>query len=160
LYIALLFQQAKFVIMKSNSDTHSDSSPHRGPAQQSDGNRRGAFKTGIIELEEMEFYAYHGHFEEEQIVGNKFLVNISIETDCSAAAKSDNLNDALNYVSIYKITKEEMDKKSYLLENLTGRIIDRIHKEFPQIIHSKVKVSKLNPPMGGRMEKVSVTFTR
>jgi dihydroneopterin aldolase len=115
---------------------------------------------GLIELEEMEFYAYHGHFEEEQIVGNKFLVNISIETDCSAAAKSDNLNDALNYVSIYKITKEEMEKKSYLLENLTNRIIDRIHKEFPQIVHSKVKVSKLNPPMGGRMEKVSVTFSR
>jgi len=117
-------------------------------------------RTGIIELEEMEFYAYHGHFEEEQIVGNKFLVNISIETDCSKAAVSDDLNDALNYVSIYKITKEEMEKKSYLLENLTGRIIDRIHKEFPQIVHSKVKVSKLNPPMGGRMEKVSITLER
>ena len=114
----------------------------------------------LIELEEMEFYAYHGHFEEEQVVGNKFLVNISIETDCSKAAESDKLQDALDYVSIYKITKQEMDKKSHLLEHLVGRIIDRIHNEFPQIVHSKVKVSKLNPPMGGKMEKVSVTFSR
>ena len=117
-------------------------------------------RTGLIELEEMEFYAYHGHFKEEQIVGNKFLVNISIETDCSKAAETDELKDALNYVSIYEITKEEMAIKSFLLENLVGRIINRIHSEFPQIVSSKVKVSKLNPPMGGRMEKVSVTFTR
>ena len=135
--------------MNSNSDTHINTSPHRGSGGKA-----------LIELEEMEFYAYHGHFEEEQIVGNKFLVNISIETDCSRAAETDNLKDALDYVSIYKITKEEMEIKSHLLEHLTQRIIDRIHEEFPQIIHSRVKVSKLNPPMGGRMQKVSITMSR
>lgn len=117
-------------------------------------------QTGLIELEEMEFYSYHGHFAEEQIVGNKFLVNIAIETDCTKAAETDNLEDALNYVLIYDITKEEMAIKSHLLEHLVARIIDRIHAEFPQIVSSKVKVSKLNPPMGGRMEKVSVTLNR
>ncbi len=153
MYIALQFQQPKLVIMKSDIDTHTNSSPLKG-------DKRGASHTGLIELEEMEFYAYHGHFKEEQIVGNKFLVNITIETDCSKAAKTDELEDALNYVSIYEITKEEMAVKSYLLESLVGRIINRIHSEFPQIISSKVKVSKLNPPMGGRMEKVSVTLKR
>ena len=139
--------------MKSDIDTHINSSPLKR-------DKRGTFQTGLIELEEMEFYAYHGHFKEEQIVGNKFLVNISIETDCSKAAETDELEDALNYVSIYEITKEEMAVKSYLLENLVERIINRIHSEFPQIIGSKVKVSKLNPPMGGRMEKVSITMSR
>ncbi len=132
-----------------------DSDTHINPSAHSEG-KRGA----LIELEEMEFYAYHGHFEEEQIVGNKFLVDISIETDCTKAAETDILEDALNYVSIYELTKEEMSKKSYLLEHLVGKIINRIHSEFPEVIHSKVKVSKLNPPMGGRMEKVSVTFSR
>ena len=139
--------------MKSDINTHINSSPLKR-------DKRGTSHTGLIELEEMEFYAYHGHFKEEQIVGNKFLVNISIETDCSKAAETDELEDALNYVSIYEITKEEMAVKSYLLENLVGRIINRIHSEFPQIIGSKVKVSKLNPPMGGRMEKVSITMSR
>ncbi len=139
--------------MISNFDTHSDPSLLKG-------DKKGSALTGLIELEEMEFYAYHGHFEEEQIVGNKFLVNISLETDCSKAAETDDLNDALNYVSIYNITKEEMGKKSHLLEHLVARIIDRINSEFPQIISSKVKVSKLNPPVGGRMDKVSVTLTR
>ena len=117
-------------------------------------------QTELIELEEMEFYAYHGHFKEEQIVGNKFLVNISIETDCAKAAETDNLEDALDYVSIYEITKKEMETKSYLLEHLAARIINHIHAEFPQIVSSKVKVSKLNPPIGGRMEKVSITLSR
>ena len=56
-----------------------------------------AIKTmGLIEIEGMQFYAFHGHFESEQIVGNEFLVNLKIETDCNQAAISDNLDDALN----------------------------------------------------------------
>ena len=133
--------------MISDTETHAKTPSLRGA-------------TGLIELEEMEFYSYHGHFKEEQIVGNKFTVNITIETDCTKAAETDDLEDALNYVSIYNITKEEMDKKSHLLEHLTARIIDRIRSEFPQIISCRVKVSKLNPPVGGRMQKVSVTLTR
>ena len=66
---------------------------------------------GIIEIEGMEFYAYHGHFKEEQVVGNKFLVNISIETNCTIAGISDNLNDALDYQKVYTLIKEEMEKK-------------------------------------------------
>jgi dihydroneopterin aldolase len=116
--------------------------------------------TGLIELEEMEFYAYHGCFKEEQIVGNRFLVNIAIETDCTKAAASDNINDALNYVSVYELTKKEMMQNSHLLEHLANRIIEQLHIQFPSVIHSKVKVSKMNPPMGGQMRCVSLTVTR
>ena len=52
---------------------------------------------GLIQIENMEFYSYHGHFKEERIVGNKFLVNLSIETDMKASSASDNLKDAVNY---------------------------------------------------------------
>ncbi|MGC9355356.1 MAG: dihydroneopterin aldolase, partial [Mariniphaga sp.] len=52
---------------------------------------------GIVEIEGMRFYAYHGHFEAERVVGNEFQVDVQLETDCEAAATSDNLEDALNY---------------------------------------------------------------
>ncbi len=65
---------------------------------------------GIIELEEMEFYAYHGCFKEEQVVGNKFMVNIAIQVDVENPAKTDNIKDALNYVSVYEITKKEISR--------------------------------------------------
>lgn len=115
---------------------------------------------GTIELEQMEFYAYHGCFEEEQVVGNRFLVDVTLETDCEAASKSDHINDALNYVTVYELVREEMKQNSHLLEHLTRRIIDSIYRMFPQVIHVKVKVSKMNPPMGGQMKNVSVTFSK
>lgn len=115
---------------------------------------------GIIEIEGMEFYAYHGHFKEEQVVGNKFLVNISIETNCTIAGISDNLNDALDYQKVYTLIKEEMEKKSFLLENICSRILDKLYLQFNSIEKASIKVSKINPPMGGQIKKVSVTLTR
>lgn len=114
---------------------------------------------GLIELEEMEFYAYHGCFKEEQVVGNRFLVNIALKTDCSIATETDNIHDALNYVSVYELTKEQIMQNSHLLEHLTKRIIDSIKSHFPQIEWLKVKVSKMNPPMGGQMKCVSLTLS-
>lgn len=115
---------------------------------------------GMIEIEGMEFYAYHGHFAAEQVVGNRFTVNLTLITDCSMAAKSDNLDDALDYQHAYRIVKEEMEVKSYLLEHVAGRILDRFEKEYSNIEKVKIKISKLNPPMGGEIEKVSVTLER
>ncbi|MEI6275634.1 MAG: dihydroneopterin aldolase [Prolixibacteraceae bacterium] len=115
---------------------------------------------GIIELEGMEFYAYHGYFKSEQIVGNRFEVNISIETDCEKAAFSDHLSDALNYEGIYKLVKEEMHQPSHLLEHVAGRILSRIHGEYPDAGKVCVKISKSRPSMGGHIKAVSVTMSR
>jgi dihydroneopterin aldolase len=115
---------------------------------------------GLIEIEEMEFYAYHGHFKQEQVVGNKFTVNIAIETNCDTAAISDNLHDALDYQKVYKIIKSEMEKKSYLLENICKRILDTLYENFNTIKKATIKVSKHNPPMGGQIGKVSITMSR
>ncbi len=115
---------------------------------------------GRIDLEEMSFYAGHGCFEEEQRVGNHFTVNISIETDCSRPSYTDNIDDALNYVSVYEITREQMAINSHLLEHVTNRIIDAIYNRFPYILKITVKVSKMTPPMGGQMRCVSVTLSR
>jgi 7,8-dihydroneopterin aldolase/epimerase/oxygenase len=115
---------------------------------------------GIIEIEGMEFYAYHGHFAEEQIIGNRFVVDLALFTDCTKAAKSDNLFDALNYQSVYLIVKEEMQIKSHLLEHVAGRILNRLYEGYELIERAKVKISKLNPSMGGQIDKVSVTLER
>ena len=88
---------------------------------------------GFIDIEGMEFYAYHGHYREEQIVGNKFLIDLKIEADCSVPANSDDIKDAVNYQTAYKIIKKEMQKKSNLLENIAGRILDSIYENMKNI---------------------------
>jgi dihydroneopterin aldolase len=115
---------------------------------------------GIIQIENMEFYSFHGHFREERIVGNRFLVNLEIETDMSAPSQSDNLKDAVNYQRAYEIVKQQMEIKSYLLENIAGRILDALYAEMSGIRRATVKVSKLNPPMGGKIGSVSVTMSK
>lgn len=115
---------------------------------------------GLIEIENMEFYSFHGHFREERIVGNKFLVNLTIETDMTVPARTDNLKDAVNYQKAYEIVKQQMDIKSYLLENIAGRILDALFTEMKGIQKATVKVSKLNPPLGGKISSVSVEMTR
>ena len=113
-----------------------------------------------IELEGMKFYAFHGHYPVEKEVGNEFLVDLAITVDCIKAGETDNLADALIYQTAYEIVKTEMGKKSDLLENVAMRILDRLFLQFPEIRNSSIKVSKLNPPMGGEIMKVSVVFYR
>jgi len=113
---------------------------------------------GLIELEGMEFYAYHGHFREEQVVGNRFIVDLKIGTDTTKAANSDNLNDALDYQKVYNIVSKEMEVKSFLLENIAGRLKEKLINEFPQINYIELRVSKINPPLGGKVQKVSVVL--
>jgi dihydroneopterin aldolase len=115
---------------------------------------------GIIRIEDMEFYAFHGHFKEERIVGNRFLVDLTIETDMRIPAESDNLKDAVNYQRVYEIVKLQMEKKSHLLEHIAGRILDAIYAEMEGIKKATVKVSKMNPPMGGKIGSVSVVISR
>ncbi len=115
---------------------------------------------GVIEIEGMKFYAYHGHFAAEQVVGNNFEVNIRIEAECEAAAENDNLEDALNYQAVYETIKAEMQIKSALLENVAKRILDALYERFPATKKVSVKISKMNPPMGGEIERVSVTLVR
>lgn len=115
---------------------------------------------GLIEIEGMKFYAYHGHFDAEKVVGNNFEVNIQIKTNCTKAAKTDDLKDALNYQEVYNLIKAEMIQKSDLLENVASRILESLYKQFKSIEKAKVKISKLNPPMGGEIKQVSVTLEK
>jgi 7,8-dihydroneopterin aldolase/epimerase/oxygenase len=115
---------------------------------------------GLIQIENMEFYSFHGHFKEERIVGNKFIVDLTVETDMTLPSKSDNLKDAVNYQRLYEIIKLQMDEKSHLLEHIAGRILDAIYSEMQGIKKATVKVSKMNPPMGGKIGSVSIVLSR
>ncbi len=116
---------------------------------------------GKIIIEEMEFYAFHGHYQEEQIVGNRFLVDLEMDADLTDAADSDNLDDAVNYQQAYQIIKYEMRQtKSNLLENIGKRILDALFAEMEGIEKASIRIRKLNPPMGGPIKSVGIKMSR
>lgn len=114
---------------------------------------------GTIKLHKMEFFSYHGCFEEETVVGNYFNVDLSIKTPTQRAEASDNLEDALNYQLVYNVVEAEMAKPSKLLEHVGRRILTALYATFnDKILKVKITVQKMNPPLGGKMQGVSVTL--
>ena len=113
---------------------------------------------GTIELEGMEFRAFHGCLEREKVVGNDFVVDFCGKMDMSAAAESDDLRDAVNYAEIYEVIKEEMAKPSDLLEHVTGRIVKALEEKFPQFTSFSVRVSKKRPPVSGVIQWSRITM--
>ena len=104
----------------------------------------------------MEFHAYHGCLEHEKLLGNTFLVTVAMELDTTLAGTTDELNHTLNYQAVYNAVKEQMKIRANLLEHLAKRILDNLSLRFPEILSIHLKISKLNPPLGGKTEKVSI----
>ncbi|MBP5327480.1 MAG: dihydroneopterin aldolase [Bacteroidales bacterium] len=114
----------------------------------------------VIDIENMEFYAFHGCFAEEAEIGTNFRVDLSLHLDTSLAQKTDNINDTVSYLDVYQTVKKQMAIPSHLLENVAERIASAVLEEFSSIFAVKVKVTKLNPPLGGRMYGVSLTIEK
>ncbi len=111
-----------------------------------------------IAIEGMEFFSYHGHFEEESVIGTNFILDLEFETDTSSAEVTDNLEETVNYLSVYLSVKKQMDKSSLLIENVARRIVDALFVEYDAMDSIKLKFTKVNPPLGGKMKGVSITI--
>ena len=110
----------------------------------------------IIAINDMRFYAHHGCFEQERAIGTHFRVDLRFDTDTARAELSDNIADTVSYLDVYQIVKSEVLQPSNLLEHVARRICDAVMLQFPEIKDVTAVVYKLNPPLDGNMESVSV----
>lgn len=113
---------------------------------------------GVIELEGMRFWAYHGCLESERSKGNLFLVDFRGETDIRKAVENDRLEDTVNYGEIYEVVRQEMEVASDLLEHVAGKIVRAVSDKFPEFVRFSVRVSKQMPPVGGCVQWSRVTL--
>jgi dihydroneopterin aldolase len=110
----------------------------------------------LIKLEGMQFFARHGCYEEEQIIGSHYVVDVVIGTSISRAATSDELPHTINYETVYQIVEAEMRKPANLLEHLLFRIVYALKYQFARMQGLQVTVRKLHPPMEGQVGQASV----
>lgn len=111
---------------------------------------------GTIKLNNIRTFSYHGCLIEEGKIGSDYSIDLEIKTDLRKSAVTDNLHDTVDYVDLNRIVTEEMAIRAKLLEHVAHRIITRIFAELPQVSRIKVAVSKLNPPIGGDVESVTI----
>lgn len=106
-----------------------------------------------IGLEDVRFYAPHGFYEEEHRSGNEFSIDVEVESNIRSAATQDDLGGTVNYSTIYYLLQAEMKKlpPTLLLEALAFRMASRIQNQFPQVTSVKLRLRKLNPPLGGHV---------
>ena len=114
---------------------------------------------GKVSLEGLEFHAYHGIYPQERSSGNKFEVDIHVETRFADAAFNNELSGTINYEELYAVVKQEMDKPSKLLEAVAHAIARQTLETFSEASTVEVKISKFNPPIGGVCRKASVVVT-
>lgn len=115
---------------------------------------------GIIKVENIRLFAYHGCLVEEGKIGSDYRVDLKVKADLEKSTKSDELADTVDYVHLNLIVKEEMAIRAKLLEHVADRITVRILKELPMVTVANVDVSKINPPIGGNVEMVTVSLSR
>ncbi len=111
---------------------------------------------GIIKLQNIRTFSFHGCLKEEAKIGSDYRVDLEIKSDLRKSSVSDELNDTVDYVLLNKIVVEEMGIRSNLLEHVGHRIIARIFNEIPSVSRILLAVSKLNPPIGGDVEAVTI----
>lgn len=111
-----------------------------------------------IRLERMEFRAFHGCYELERKVGNRFHVDLELRAELGAVAERDDVRLAVNYLSVYEIVREVMARTQCTIERVAMNIIEALYAAFPQLRHVRCTVAKLAPPLGGKLDRVSVTL--
>lgn len=111
------------------------------------------FKINVLGIK---VYAYHGCLEEERKIGGNYVVDIHLKTKNSSALKTDKLEETVDYVDINLAVKKEMSIPSKLIEHVAQRILSRIKKDFNSVEKTKVKITKLSPPINGNVKSVSV----
>ena len=105
----------------------------------------------LIALEDVRFFAYHGFYPEEQILGNEYRMDLYVEAQIMRAAKMDDLGSTVNYETLYFICHSEMKRTKALIETVAQSIVDRVHQHFHNVKGVRIRLKKLNPPMGGRV---------
>lgn len=115
---------------------------------------------GKVRLDNIRLYAFHGCLKEEGVIGSDYRVDLEVNADLQEASRTDRLSDTVDYVHLHTIIREEMGVRSKLLESVAARILDRIFIELPEVSSGEIAISKINPPIGGDVEQVTVILSR
>jgi len=108
----------------------------------------------VVSLEGLKFRAHHGFYDEERLKGNDFICDVKVEVK-SFDSIDDNIFDTVNYEDVYAIISEEMTKTKKLIETVVFNMLENI-KKLENVTGATVKLSKLNPPIKGDVDRAVV----
>ena len=111
-----------------------------------------------IALEQASFYAYHGLYPEETIIGNTFILDVAVQLPDTHEVEE--LSDTVNYQGIFEVAQTVMAIPKPLLEEVVYAITTQLKQRYPAILHSIVTLRKMNPPMGASIRNSMVSLEK
>ncbi|HEY8403574.1 MAG TPA: dihydroneopterin aldolase [Flavobacteriales bacterium] len=109
-----------------------------------------------INLHNIEVYAHHGCWEEEAVIGGRYIVDVTLDVDFKEAAATDDLTKTVDYCVVSDVVYREMAIRSKLIETVAYRILNALIKECPQATKRWVRITKIAAPIPRQVESVSV----
>ena len=114
-----------------------------------------------IHLEDLSFFAYHGLYEQEAKLGQRFEVDLTCWLDLSAAGESDEYAHTVCYASLVKTIETIVTSNRFnLIERLACAICEAVFKTDARIERTRVRVGKPGAPLSIPTGKVSVEIIR
>ncbi|MEO6150649.1 MAG: dihydroneopterin aldolase [Mucilaginibacter sp.] len=110
----------------------------------------------IVLLQGAEFFAYHGYYPEEQLLGCRFIIDLAVTFDPQDTLADDKLSNTVNYEQLYNICSTEMKNPRKLIETVANAIVEKIKSDYPFVLNIELTLKKLNPPMKGNLENSGV----
>lgn len=111
-------------------------------------------------MDNMEFWGFHGVFQEEQLKGQPFIIDAILFLDLEKAGATDNLEETVNYGDLYEKIKCIVEEKRFdLIETLAKEIIEEIFKE-QKVRKTVVRVKKPKAPILGKFNYMAVEMER
>jgi dihydroneopterin aldolase len=115
-----------------------------------------------IHLEGMAFYGYHGVDPAEKALGQRFIVDVTVERDLRKPGRSDVVADTVSYAALFKLTRSVVEGPSCdLIEAVAERVAEAISHAYPEVEGVRVRVRKPGAPVKGSIfEWASVEIYR
>jgi len=113
---------------------------------------------GLIEVNGIRVFAYHGCLDEEARIGGHYLVDVHVEGDLTEAERTDDLDRTVDYGRVVAIVHEQMAERSKLIEHVAARILSGLKAEWPQHGPWRVRMVKERPPIDGDVEAAAITL--
>ena len=114
-----------------------------------------------IEIKELEVFANHGVYPEENVLGQKFVISATLFTRTRLAGLTDELSASINYGEVSHMITDFTRKHTYkLLESLAENLAEMLLCSLSGLEKITLKIEKPWAPVGLPLKTVSVEITR
>jgi dihydroneopterin aldolase len=119
-----------------------------------------AFTGDRIILKDLGFYGYHGVFEEEARLGQRFIIDLELGLDLGKVGRSDELTDGVSYAEIYDVLKVAFETRMKLIEAAAQNVVTAVFQRFPQVSWVVIRLRKPEAPIAMVRGEVAIELHR